>query len=187
MNESYYRFAKKHNHFLLKNFPQVKDLIRQMGERILEKSGLPANAIPVIPRDKKYFLVAGFKIQSKSFNMYKIHIDTEGLLQSPGSIFNLNTRAYSCIVSIKKLPSMKISMAWICIFGRSGIRPTKWTTFTKRTESRSGLRQTGTESSMSPRSCSCSRASCRTARCNPDRSAFSAFFCYLRKLHSGAP
>ena len=102
LNESYYRFAKKHNHFLLKNFPQVKDLIRQMGECILEKSELPANAIPVVPRDKKYFLVAGFKIQSKSFNMYNIHIDTEGLLQYPGSVFNLNTRAYSCIVSIKR-------------------------------------------------------------------------------------
>ena len=102
LNESYYRFAGKHNQFLLKNFPEVKGLIRQMGECILEKSGLPANAIPVIPRDKKYFLVAGFKIQSKSFNMYNIHIDTEGLLQYPGSIFNLNTRAYSCIVSIKR-------------------------------------------------------------------------------------
>lgn len=102
LNESYYRFAEKHNRFLLKNFPQVKDLIRQMGECILEKSGLAANAIPVIPRDKKYFLVAGFKIQSKSFNLYNIHIDTEGLLQYPQSIFNLNTRAYSCIVSIKR-------------------------------------------------------------------------------------
>ena len=102
LNESYYRFAEKHNQFLLRDFPEVKGLIRQMGECILEKSGLPANAIPVIPRDKKYFLVAGFKIQSKSFNMYKIHIDTEGLLQYPGSIFNLNTRAYSCIVSIKR-------------------------------------------------------------------------------------
>ena len=67
LNESYYRFAKKHNHFLLKNFPQVKDLIRQMGERILEKSGLPANAIPVIPRDKKYFLVAGIQNPVKKF------------------------------------------------------------------------------------------------------------------------
>ena len=102
LNESYYRFAGKHNQFLLKNFPEVKGLIRQMGECILEKSGLPANAIPVIPRDKKYFLVAGFKIQSKSFNMYNIHIDAEGLLQYPGSIFDLNTRAYSCIVSIKR-------------------------------------------------------------------------------------
>jgi hypothetical protein len=73
-----------------------------MGECILEKSGLAVNAIPVIPRDKKYFLVAGFKIQSKSFNLYNIHIDTEGLLQYPQSIFNLNTRAYSCIVSIKR-------------------------------------------------------------------------------------
>ena len=104
LNESYYRFAGKHNQFLLKNFPQVKDLIRRMGECILEKSGLAANAIPVIPRDKKYFLVAGFKIQSKSFNMYNIHIDadTERLLQYPGSIFKLSMRVYSCIVSIKR-------------------------------------------------------------------------------------
>ena len=99
LNESYYRFAEKHNQFLLRDFPEVKGLIRQIGECILEKSGLPANAIPVIPRDKKYFLVAGFKIQSKSFNMYNIHIDTEGLLQYPGSIFNLRIVCTTALVT----------------------------------------------------------------------------------------
>ena len=107
LNESYYRFAEKHNQFLLTNFPEVKGVIRQMGERILDKSGLALNSIPVLPRDKKYFLIAGFKIQKKSFNIYNIHTDTEGLLQYPESIFNIKTRAYSCIISIKRTAQYK--------------------------------------------------------------------------------
>jgi len=102
LNESYYRFAHKHNQFLLSNFPEIKTVISHMGNCILEKSGLPSDSIPVVPRDKKYFLLAGFKIQLQDFNLYNIHTDTEGLLQYPGSIFNLNTRAYSCIISIKR-------------------------------------------------------------------------------------
>ncbi len=107
LNESYYRFAEKHNNFLWKNFPQIKRVIRNMGHCILKKSGLPIDSIPIVPRDKKYFLAAGFKIQLKNFNLYNIHIDTEGLLQYPDSIFNLHTRAYSCIVSIKRTAQYK--------------------------------------------------------------------------------
>ncbi len=102
LNESYYRFADQHNKFLLKTCPEIKHTIQYLGDYILEKSGLRAGALPVVPRDKKYFLVAGFKIQLASFNLYNIHIDTEGLLQYPESIFNPNTRAYSCIISIKR-------------------------------------------------------------------------------------
>lgn len=102
LNESYYRFAGNHNQFLVKNFPEVKHTIQYLGDYILEKSGIRPGSFPVTPRDKKYFLIAGFKIQLRSFNIYNIHIDTEGLLQYPDSIFNPNTRAYSCIISIKR-------------------------------------------------------------------------------------
>jgi hypothetical protein len=102
LNESYYRFADKHNKFLFKNFPEIKHTIQYLGDYILQKSGLPTGALPIVPRDKKYFLMAGFKIQLCSFNLYNIHIDTEGLIQDPESIFNANTRAYSCIISIKR-------------------------------------------------------------------------------------
>lgn len=102
LNESYYRFASKHNQFLLKNFPEIKEIIAYLGDYILDKSGLRPGSLPVVPRDRKYFLMAGFKIQLQSFNIYNIHIDTEGLLQYPDSIFNQNTRAYSCIISIKR-------------------------------------------------------------------------------------
>jgi len=107
LNESYYRFAEKHNAFLLKNFPEIDRYIIRIGHLILEKSGLAANAMPIVPRDDKYFLIAGFKIQLKSFDIYNIHIDTEGLLQYPESIFNPDTRAYSCIISIKRTAQYK--------------------------------------------------------------------------------
>ena len=102
LNESYFRFAAKHNRFLLKHFPEVKDIIAYAGERILTHSGLPAQALPVVPRDMQYFQIAGFNLQLASWSLYNIHTDTEGLIQYPESIFSPQTRAYSCIISIKR-------------------------------------------------------------------------------------
>jgi len=102
LNESYYRFAEKHNNFLARNFPEASEIINFMGSYILTKSGLSVDALPIVPRDPKYFLKCGFKIQMKSFNLYNIHIDTEGLLAYPESIFDNQTRAYSCIISVKR-------------------------------------------------------------------------------------
>lgn len=102
LNESYYRFAEQHNRFLVKNFPEVRSVIARAGAMILEKSGLPPNALPIVPRDRKYFLMAGFNLQLQDWTIYNVHTDTEGLLLYPASIFDTNTRAYSCIVSIKR-------------------------------------------------------------------------------------
>ncbi|MFZ2738612.1 MAG: hypothetical protein WBI20_13160 [Burkholderiaceae bacterium] len=102
LNESYYRFAEQHNKYLLKEFPEVKGIIKTLGELILERSGLQPDALPVVPRDKKYFLMAGFNLQLKTWTLYNIHTDTEGLLQYPEAIFNKDTRAYSCVISIKR-------------------------------------------------------------------------------------
>ena len=38
----------------------------------------------------------------RDWELYNIHTDTEGLLLYPASIFDENTRAYSCVVSIKQ-------------------------------------------------------------------------------------
>ena len=46
--------------------------------------------------------MAGFNLQLKTWTLYNIHTDTEGLLQYPESIFNPDTRAYSAVVSIKR-------------------------------------------------------------------------------------
>ena len=102
LNESYYRFAEKHNKYLLKEFPEVADIISKAGRLILTHSGLKPDALPVVPRDKKYFQMGGFNLQLRSWNLYNIHTDTEGLLQYPASIFEEKTRAYSCVVSIKR-------------------------------------------------------------------------------------
>ena len=102
LNESYYRFAEKHNKYLVKEFPEVTGIIKSLGELILERSGLKPDALPVVPRDKKYFLMAGFNLQLRTWTLYNIHTDTEGLLQYPESIFKKNTRAYSCVISIKR-------------------------------------------------------------------------------------
>lgn len=102
LNESYYRFAEQHNRFLVKNFPEVRSVIARAGAMILEKSGLPPNALPIVPRDRKYFLMAGFNLQLQDWMIYNVHTDTEGLLLYPASIFDANTRAYSCVVSIKR-------------------------------------------------------------------------------------
>ena len=102
LNESYYRFAEKHNKYLLKEFPEVKDIISQAGRLILTHSGLKPDALPLVPRDRKYFQIGGFNLQLRSWNLYNIHTDTEGLLQYPASIFEEKTRAYSCVVSIKR-------------------------------------------------------------------------------------
>ena len=102
LNESYYRFAEKHNSFLVHNFPEAHEIINFMGSYILAKSGLSRDDVPVVPRDPKYFLKCGFKIQLRSFNIYNIHTDTEGLLAYPESIFDSQTRAYSCIISVKR-------------------------------------------------------------------------------------
>lgn len=102
LNESYYRYAEKHNRFLMKSFPQVRGVIARAGAMILEKSGLAPDALPIVPRDRKYFLMAGFNLQLHDWKIYNIHTDTEGLLQYPASIFDAKTRAYSCVVSIKR-------------------------------------------------------------------------------------
>ena len=102
LNESYYRFAEKHNKYLLKEFPEVAGVIADAGRLILSHSGLKPDALPVVPRDKKYFQIGGFNLQLKSWNLYNIHTDTEGLLQYPASIFEEKTRAYSCVVSVKR-------------------------------------------------------------------------------------
>jgi hypothetical protein len=102
LNESYFRYAEQHNKFLLKHFPEIKKVIAFAGEKILTHSGLKANALPIVPRDKKYFLIAGFNLQLSSWRLYNIHTDTEGLVQYPDSIFNPDTRAYSCVISIKR-------------------------------------------------------------------------------------
>ena len=102
LNESYYRFAEKHNQFLKKTFPTIQKLINRAGAMILEKSGLPPDILPIVPRDRKYFLIAGFNLQLRDWKMYNIHTDTEGLLLYPASIFDKNTRAYSCVISIKR-------------------------------------------------------------------------------------
>ena len=102
LNESYFRYAEMHNRFLLKTFPQIRGIIAKAGAMILEKSGMNANAIPIVPRDRKHFLLAGFNIQLQDWKAYNIHTDTEGLLLYPASIFDANTRAYTCIISIKR-------------------------------------------------------------------------------------
>ena len=102
LNESYYRFAEKHNKYLLKEFPEIKEIIEAVAALILDLSGLQPGALPIVPRDKKYFLIAGFNLQLRSWHLYNIHTDTEGLLQYPESIFNDSTRAYSCVISIKR-------------------------------------------------------------------------------------
>lgn len=102
LNESYYRFAEKNNKYLLQEFPEVAEVISQAGRLILTHSGLKPDALPVVPRDKKYFQIGGFNLQLRSWNLYNIHTDTEGLLQYPASIFEEKTRAYSCVVSIKR-------------------------------------------------------------------------------------
>ena len=102
LNESYYRFAEKHNKYLLKEFPETKEIIETAAGLILDLSGLKPGALPIVPRDKKYFLMAGFNLQLQSWRLYNIHTDTEGLLQYPESIFNDRTRAYSCVISIKR-------------------------------------------------------------------------------------
>jgi len=102
LNESYFRFAKKHNRFLLQHFPEVKDIISFAGETILSHSGLKPHALPIVPRDQQYFQIAGFNLQLASWHLYNIHIDTEGLIQYPASIFSAQTRAYTCLVSVKR-------------------------------------------------------------------------------------
>jgi hypothetical protein len=102
LNESYYRYAEKHNHYLQTEFPEVNEIITDIGAKIIHKSGLKAGSLPMVPRDKKYFLMAGFNLQLKTWTLYNIHTDTEGLLQYPESIFNPDTRAYSAVVSIKR-------------------------------------------------------------------------------------
>ena len=102
LNESYYRYAEKHNRFLLKNFPEIRNVISRAGALILEKSGLAHDDLPIVPRDRKYFLIAGFNLQLNSWKIYNIHTDTEGLILYPASIFDKKTRAYSCVVSIKR-------------------------------------------------------------------------------------
>lgn len=102
LNESYYRYADSHNKLLGKMFPQIDSIIQRIGMQIFTKSKLPTNALPIVPRDAKYFLKAGFNIQLATWDMYNIHTDTEGLIQYPESIFNKNTRAYSAVISIKR-------------------------------------------------------------------------------------
>ena len=55
-----------------------------------------------MPRDRNYFLIGGFNLQLSALDFYNIHTDTEGLILYPASIFNPNTRAYSCVVSVKR-------------------------------------------------------------------------------------
>jgi hypothetical protein len=102
LNESYYRFAEKHNKYRLKEFPEVAAVIADAGRLILSHSRLKPDALPVVPRDKKYFQVGGFNLQLHSWDLLNIHTDTEGLLLYPSSIFEKKTRAYSCVVSVKR-------------------------------------------------------------------------------------
>lgn len=102
LNESYFRYARKHNRFLMKEFPELKGLVEKVGEMILDKSGISRGAIPIVPRDHQYFLIAGFNIQLYDWLIYNIHTDTEGLILYPSSIFEKKTRAYSCVISIKR-------------------------------------------------------------------------------------
>ena len=102
LNESYFRLAAQHNKFLAQKFPEIKKIISYAGTKILTHSGLKADALPIVPRDRKYFLVAGFSLQLANWKLYNIHTDTEGLIQYPESIFNPNTRAYSCVISVKR-------------------------------------------------------------------------------------
>jgi len=102
LNESYFRYAAKHNRFLKKHFPGIEDIIAYAGQKILTHSGLAADALPIVPRDAKYFLMTGFNLQLATWNLYNIHTDTEGLIQYPESIFKSDTRAYSCVISIQR-------------------------------------------------------------------------------------
>ena len=102
LNESYFRFAGRHNKFLVKNFPEIKQIVSYAGAKILTHSGLRSDALPIVPRDRNYFLIAGFNLQLAALKIYNIHTDTEGLISYPESIFNPNTRAYSCVVSVKR-------------------------------------------------------------------------------------
>ena len=102
LNESYFRYAAQHNRFLKKHFPGIEDIIAYAGQKILTHSGLAADALPIVPRDAKYFLMAGFNLQLATWKLYNIHTDTEGLIQYPDSIFNADTRAYSCVVSVQR-------------------------------------------------------------------------------------
>ena len=47
----------------MKEFPELKGLVEKVGEMILDKSGISRGAIPIVPRDHQYFLIAGFNIQ----------------------------------------------------------------------------------------------------------------------------
>ncbi len=102
LNESYYRFADQHNQFLLHHFPEIPGIIARVGALILDASGLDIAALPIVPRDSKYFLLAGFNLQLHDWPIYNLHTDTEGLLLYPSSIFDIATRAYSCVISIKR-------------------------------------------------------------------------------------
>ena len=102
LNESYYRYAAQHNQFLIQHFPEIEDIIAYAGQTILSHSGLAPDALPVVPRDAQYFLMAGFNLQLATWKLYNIHTDTEGLIQDPQSIFNADTRAYSCVISIQR-------------------------------------------------------------------------------------
>ncbi len=102
LNESYFRYAAQHNQFLTRHFPEVQDIIAYAGQTILSHSGLAPDALPVVPRDAQYFLMAGFNLQLATWKLYNIHTDTEGLIQYPESIFNTDTRAYSCVISIQR-------------------------------------------------------------------------------------
>jgi len=37
---------------------------------ILQHSGLPPDSLPLVPRNKKYFLIAGFNLQIKSWALH---------------------------------------------------------------------------------------------------------------------
>ena len=87
LNESYYRFADKHNKYLRKEFPEIEEIIEAVAALILDLSGLPPGALPIVPRDTKYFLMAGFNLQLRNWRVYNRHTDTDGLLQYPESIF----------------------------------------------------------------------------------------------------
>jgi len=52
LNESYYRYAEKHNKYLLKEFHEVKEMIEDIGSKILHRSGIKPGSIPLVPRDK---------------------------------------------------------------------------------------------------------------------------------------
>jgi hypothetical protein len=102
LNESYFRYAAAHNQFLVQHFPEIEDVIAFAGQAILQHSNLPADTLPVVPRDPAYFLMAGFNLQLATWKLFNIHTDTEGLIQYPASIFDPDTRAYSCIISIQR-------------------------------------------------------------------------------------